>query len=612
MHSWLLLQDLLVIILAAFLLGTLAERLRQSALIGYLLAGTLIGPPVLGLVADAHRIELIAELGVALLLFTIGLEFSIKHLRELGARLLLAGAAQIVATLLLTAALAWLLRVPPRMAITIGVLVTLSSTACVIRVLNDRAALDSVYGRASLAILLTQDVAVIPLLILVGAINGGSVQESLALIGRTVVGGVLLVVALYGLLNYVVPPLLGTQSVARNRELPILLSAAIALGAAFAAHFAGLSPALGAFVAGALLGGSPFATQIRADVATLKTLLVTLFFASVGMLADLQWFTDHLFIVLLITLLVLVGKTLIVWIILRQLGYSHGPAIATGLCVANIGEFAFVLAEAAKTGAANAAAATATATAPTSAAATHATAAAADVAASAPHPEAAFFQLIVSVAILSLMLTPLLVAFAPLAARWIERRIRSRSLISIAPGSPSQTHAGRRTSSNADNPELADCEVLTPGAASHIGPAPQIIVVGFGPAGEMVAGALYDQFAEKTLVLELNPQSARRAEGLGLRVLIGDATHGDVLSHIRLNEARIIIITIPDPDAAATILQQCRMIAPDAMVIVRSRYHVRHIELLLAGAHEVVDEEQQVGLRMAELAREMMNASPNA
>ena len=330
-----------------------------------------------------------------MLLFAIGLEFSFRRLKRLGRVALLGGSLQVAATLIVAAIVATAFGLPPRAAIAVGAMIALSSTACVLRVLMDRKAIESIYGRNALGILLLQDVAVIPLMLLLITMGGeGTGVDALWVLGRTVLLGGVLVGGFLLIVNVIVPRLLDIEHWARNRELPILLAIIVALGSATAAHAVALPPAVGAFVAGVLLGGSLFATQIRADVGSLRTLLVTLFFASIGMLGDPRWVLGNWHVVAAVVLMILVGKTLIIWAIVRLLGFRHGLALATGLCLAQVGEFSFVLAEMARS--------------------------------PVPLIDPDVFKLIVSATLVTLFVTPFLVAAAPRAADAIESRSRTR------------------------------------------------------------------------------------------------------------------------------------------------------------------------------------------
>jgi len=346
MTLWLFLMQMVMLLGGAFILGTLAQRLRQSPIIGYLMAGTIIGP----LLFNPDAINQTAELGVSLLLFSIGLEFSIGRLRSMGRMAFGGGTLQVLLTLaLVTLVMATQVELPQ--ALSIGAIVTLSSTAVVMRVLVDRSEIDSVRGRSCLAILLLQDIAIVPLVIMVGLLTpAGSDISIVQHIFKVDAAAVGLAVILYLVLYWGVPVLLSSKGMFANRELSILLACTVGMGAAWAAHTLGVSPALGAFMAGMLLGESPFAVQIQADIGSLRTIMVTLFFASVGMLAKPLFFVGHAHWVLLAAVVIFSSKAAIVYLVTRLFGLNHRHGLATGISLGQIGEFSFVLAAEARQG----------------------------------------------------------------------------------------------------------------------------------------------------------------------------------------------------------------------------------------------------------------------
>ena len=544
MHAWQPLTEIVILLASAMVLGTIAERLKQNAIVGYLVAGMVIGPNVLGLVGSPDHVALIAELGVSLLLFTIGLEFSFQRMRRLGAATLLGGALQVVLTTILFFLAVLPLGYDVQGALAIGLIVTMSSTAVVIRLLVDRAVVDTSYGRNAIGVLLVQDVFVVPALVVMTALSsGGGMVEMGRDIGLSLLKGAGMVVAFYLVLVYVTPRVLDIRQLARNRELPVLLAVTIALASTLIAYELGLSPALGAFVAGMVLGESPFAVQIRSDVGSLKTVLVTLFFASIGMLGNPAWAAAHWYLVLGVAAIVLLGKSAVVYAVLRIVRKPPGVCAATGLCLAQVGEFSFVLAGLALRG---------------------------------ELISAETFKLLVAATIITLIATPYLLSLAPTAAVWVER-LRRR---------------GRRLPAGADSDAAGN--VLAP-----------IVIVGFGPAGQRVALALINSVRPRIVVIDANPRNVRTAEGMGLRAQIGDATQVDVLEHAGVGHAAAVVITLPDVAAARQIVELARQLNPPATVVARARYHVFRWELELAGA-QVIDEEDQLGLRLAAEVRRIM------
>lgn len=527
---WPLLMKLFLLVFAAYITGILAQHFRQSAIVGYLLAGSIVGT----LLFNYGTIASVAELGVALLLFSIGLEFSFHQLKALGKSVLAGGAFQVVLTLIAFAALLLLL-IPASQAVIIGCAFALSSTAIVLRVLLDNALMDSTRGRMALGILLVQDLAVVPLVLLVSLMGEAGTVMTVALrIGKTLAAAGGLVTVFYLMFFRFIPWLLKKQGLFANRELTILLAILSAMGAIGGAHFVGLSPALGAFLAGMLLAESPFATQIRSDIDAIRTLFVVLFFTSIGMLLDLGWMATHIHLVLPAVGLVFVIKAAIIFGILKTIRVDTQVALATGITLGQVGEFAFVLAAAGR-----------------------------DSGVVGPD----LFAGVVSVTLLSMFLAPYMVGYADPLAEKLGIRLFKRPIASSLKS------------------ESSGCK--------------KALIVGFGPAGRKVAGILKEMGLVPEII-ELNPSALESAESQGVVIHLGDATKTDVLDHAGIHDAAVVVVTVPDSRTAAGMIRAIRTMLPKVKIVARGRYH-RHMSLLeAAGASLVVDEEQMVGLRLAE------------
>ncbi|MCU0591989.1 MAG: cation:proton antiporter [Desulfobacterales bacterium] len=527
------------------MLGATAQRLKQSAIIGYLLAGTILGPTLFDRQALSHW----GELGVSLLLFSVGLEFSFGRLKRMGSLALLGGVLQVTITLA-AFALVFSFQHAIGTAVALGEILAVSSTAIVLRTLMDRAEMDSISGRAALGILLLQDVAVVPLVLSLTVMShGGTAGEIARQIGQTTAAAGGLVALFYGLFYHIIPRLLMRRGLFVDRELVVLLAIILAFGSAWAAHSLGLSPALGAFLAGMLLAESPFASQIRADVGSLRTLFVTLFFTSVGMLADPSWFLANWTEVILWLVVVFIGKTLIIFGIGVVFKMSPVYALATGITLAQIGEFSFVLASEARSGGLI---------------------------------DEHVFALAVSVTILSMFFAPYMVTFARPTARWAIGRLAPRM---------------RRHAVPLDE---------------HIREVQGgVYIVGFGPAGRKVARALLE-LGIQPHAIELNPRSVKAALRMGLKVHLGDASHADIIAHAGIQGACVVVVTVPDPRAAKRILQNIHALSPSSSVIVRSRYHIATRELWELGAAFAVDEENVVGRELArQVVQFLKDADPD-
>ncbi len=336
------LGPLALIFLAALFAAYVLHRLRQPPLIGFLLAGVVLGPFGLGLVRNLEVVEGLADLGVVLLLFTVGLELSLGNLRRLGKIVWIAGPIQVAVTIALVAAVAAAGGYPGSRSLFFGYLVALSSTAIVLKLLMDRREMDSAQGKALVGILIFQDLAVVPMLLslpfLVGGASGGLVPALLAA-GKTAATAAALLVAA----RVIVPRFIGALAGTRQKEIFVVAILFLVLGSALATSRAGLSAALGAFLAGLVLSESEYGHQAMADIAAFRDAFNAVFFVSIGMLFDPRVVVhDPLFVAVLLAL-ILVWKTIAGGAAVLTLGYGLRVATVVGLSLAQIGEFSFVL-----------------------------------------------------------------------------------------------------------------------------------------------------------------------------------------------------------------------------------------------------------------------------
>jgi len=528
MDIWFVVMELVLLLGGAFMMGALAQRLGQSPIIGYLLAGTIVGP----LLFNTTFVNQASELGVALLLFSIGLEFSFKQLMKMGRMAFGGGTLQLVLTILTVSLITVNMFDLPR-ALTLGAIVAMSSTTIVLRLLVDRVEIDSVKGRTCLAILLLQDIAIVPLVLMVSFFTPAAAEMNIGLhILKVILSVIGLAVVFYLLLYHLAPALLSEAKLFANRELTVLLSITVGFGAAWAAHKLHISPALGAFVAGMLLGESPFATQIRSDIGSMRIIMVTLFFASVGMQAKPMWFIKHLHWVALASVTVLILKTGIIYIVGRLFRLENRQALATGITLSQIGEFSFVLAATARRGGVL---------------------------------EADIVDLIVSVIIVLMLVTPYLIAKAD--------AMTDRLLALILRKRPS---------------------ALIPSPSGMAEPVNRVLVVGLGPAGRQVVQTLVAQRLEP-VIIDVNPKSREYAHQQSLHLHLGDAGQEEVLMHAGLPGVCMVVVTIPDPHAAVRIVEMIRRLRPHVPIAARCRYNRHVADLEGAGADIVVDEEITVG-----------------
>lgn len=539
MNQWDFLFQIVMLLGLAMLCGILAQRLRQNAVIGYLLAGIILGPRTFGIVKDPESVEVLAELGVALLLFTIGLEFSWRRLREFGKSAALLGALQIFVTIAVGSVFATMTGLSPQAAFVCGAALAMSSTAVVLRLLIERAELDSPHGRNALSILLMQDLAVVPLLIMVSVFaDGASGTGALEELGLSLLKSVALIATFFVVIRYALPAIITQASTAQNRDLPVVLAIAVSLGCSWSAHAVGLSPVLGAFAAGILLADLEFAEQIRADVMPLRAAFVTLFFASIGMLAAVPSGLG-IFYAVVLALLIFVLKCAVITGIALLLRKTLKVALRTGIVLAQIGEFSFVLAQ---------------------------------IAVGKGVLSGELFDLLLTSAVLMLLLTPYMIQYAGPFSRWLADHLTASSRQRMAIGR-FERHS-----------EVAQMRG-------------RVIVIGFGPAGQAVCRALKGE-AIPYFILETNFATVSLSR-VHEPIEIGDATQPEILEHAGVRHAAAVVVSIPDPGISRIVISQCRLIAPGVPVLVRARYSLFANTLRDAGASTIVDEEHVVGETLA-------------
>jgi len=538
MDGWSILAQILILLGAATLFGLLAQRVGQNAITGYLLAGVVLSPYLLR-AAGRDAVRMLAEIGVAMLLFTIGLEFSMTRLRALGRRVIWLGLVQMLGTLAAIAALGLALGLPASSAVVVGVAGAMSSTTVVMRLISERSELDSAHGRAAVGVSLLQDLAVVPAMLLVPMLAGAQVgAEGLRTFAWALVKAFGFLFTLYALMRWAAPGLLLRAAGARNRDLPVLLSAVVCLGSSWVSHALGLSAVLGAFAAGIILSECLLAEQIRADVIPLRAAFLPLFFTSAGMLAGVADWSGAGWMVLLVLALVFL-KIAVVALAGISLGMTRADAFRAGMWLAQAGEFSFVLLEFARR---------------------------------SGLLDEWLFRLLLSVSVVSLLLTPPLVAAAPRIAHWMQaRRGRVRQ--------PVESHAG--------------------GWRDHV------VVVGFGPAGQQVVERLRER-GVSVVVVDLNPKTAA-ASSPDLPIEYGDASQQEILERAGVPGARAVVVTVPDPVTARNVVAQARRLAGRAPVIARARYHIHRESLTEAGSDRVVSEEVIVGRELAHEALEALS-----
>jgi CPA2 family monovalent cation:H+ antiporter-2 len=343
-EKFLILRDITLILAISLPILYAFKKMGISPIVGFLVTGLVIGPSGFGFISQNDQIELMAELGIIVLMFTIGLEFSIAELLKMKKFILLFGSLQAGITILIGTGLMLVFRFPPQQSFFFAMLVSLSSTAIIMKLLSDKSMLDTPHGKISVGILLFQDMAVIPMLIILPLLSGKadlSVQAIAVKIG-TAIGVVLSIIALS---KYIVPRLLYQISLLRVREVFTATIIVLILGTAYLTHLIGISFSIGAFIAGFIIAESEFSHQITAEILPFRDIFNSLFFVSAGLLLSLQNLYPIFPLVIGICAAVVLLKSLITFGIVRLGGFPFRTALITAVALAQVGEFSFVLAK---------------------------------------------------------------------------------------------------------------------------------------------------------------------------------------------------------------------------------------------------------------------------
>ncbi|MGJ7908662.1 cation:proton antiporter [Actinopolyspora sp. H202] len=519
------LGPIVALLCAAGLIGYLSIRLRIVPIVGFLLAGVLIGPHQLGLVSDSEVVRAAADIGVMLLLFTIGIEFSLDRMASIRRYVLLGGGLQVVLTVGLTAAVSLLFGVEWRPALLTGLLVALSSTAIVLKVLSASGRTTTTVGGTSIATLIFQDLAVVVMVLLVpllGRDSGGGLLELLRALGTAL--AVLVVVLVVA--RKVMPPLLERVARTCSPEVFLLAVVAIGLGTAWLTSLAGVSVALGAFLAGLVVSESKHSSHALGEVLPLQILFSATFFVSIGMLVDLRAVLRMWWLILLLACGVVLLKVITGGVALLALRVGLPTAVAGGFLLAQVGEFSFVLQRAGR-------------------------AAGVEPLGMGADGE----QVLVAVTVTLMILTPALAALGERFAEVLRRRRPTGEPVSVEPERATGGH---------------------------------VIVSGWGEIAAALTTELRARDIP-VVVITLGPELAADAEQRVDRVVRGDSTHGNVLHEAGLATARLVVVCENSGEQAARIAAVVARFAPDTPIVVRPTDRAGADELVPSGVDRIVD-----------------------
>ena len=531
------LRDLVILFGASIVVVYCFNKLNVPAVVGFLVAGALLGPYGLDFVNDVARVELFAEVGVVMLLFTIGVEFSLAHIASLRA-VVGGGFIQIAAAITLSVLAGMAVGLPVNQGVFWGFLIAMSSTAIVLKMVTERGETNSPQGRLTIGILIVQDIAVVPMMVLTPVL-GGQGDGGAAAVLWSLTKAVLLVTLILIAARFLVPRLLIEVVRSRSRELFVITIILVCLGIAWLSSLAGLSLALGAFIAGLIISESEYSHQAMAEILPFRDSFNSLFFISIGMLLDLRVLLAHPLLVAGLVVVIVAGKFVTAGLAAVAVGYSWRPAVLVGTALAQVGEFSFILSKVGK-----------------------------DVGLLTGES----FQVFLAVSVLTLILTPFLIQASPALARRAEAIQRLRHWL----------------------PErLADAYTIP--LPLHL--RDHTIIAGYGVNGRNLTQVLRETEIA-FVVVEMDGETVRQEQQKGMAIYFGDVTHPQVLRRLGIHEARALVLAISDPIATRRAVKVARQLNPSIHIIARTRYLREIDDLRETGADQVVPEEFETSIEI--------------
>ncbi len=533
-----LLQEVVIILGLSVLVILVFQQLKLPTILGFLLTGIVAGPNGLSFIQASHEVEVLSEIGVILLLFVIGIEFSLRSLAAIRNTVLIGGAFQVVGTIVVTLVAMKVLGATWAEGVFIGFLFSLSSTAIVLKLLQDKGEMTAPHGRIVLAILIFQDIIVVPMMLFTPLLAGTSDDPlgtlGLLLLKTTLVIGLVIVSA-----RYIFPRLLFAVAKSQSRELFVLTIVVTCFSVAWLTSTAGLSLALGAFMAGLIISESEYSYQATSNILPFREIFTSFFFVSIGMLLDVRFLASNLPTILGLTVLAMVGKGLVATGAGAVLRYPPRTSLMVGLALFQVGEFAFILSRTGiETGLLS----------------------------------EAVYQYFLAISILTMIATPFVLMFAePILKLFLRSGLSQR------------IHALQNVATATDDftEELKD----------------HLVIIGYGINGRNVARAA--RYADiPHVILDMNAETVRAEKAHGQPILFGDAAEPFILDHVKIYRARVAVIAISDPVAARNIVTAIRTICRTVYIIVRTRF-IREIEeAQRLGADEVIPEEFETSIEI--------------
>lgn len=535
-----LIIDLVVVLAAAAGGGLLAALLKQPVLLGYLLGGAVVGPAGLGLVKELVQVETLAQFGAAFLLFALGVEFSFSEIRKVQGISLGGGAIQILSTIGITAlvsvGIGWV--TSPTQGVFLGAVLSLSSTAVVLKCLMERNETETPHGRVMLGILVVQDLALGLMLAVLPALDRPSEEIGVA-VGLALLKTGLLAIGAIVAGIWIIPSLLRLLARTESRELFLLGVVALCLGIALLTEYMGLSIEMGAFIAGLMISEVEYADQTLTYVEPIRDIFATLFFAAVGMLIDPGFIWNNLELILGLVALVLVCKFLIVTPLVRAFRYSLKTSLIVGLGLAQIGEFSFVLASKGQ---------------------------------ALGLVSRRVYLLLLGTTAVTLLITPFVLRLVPLLMNWAETVPWMQKIL-----------AG------------AEVPIETP---DNLPTGGHVVVCGYGGVGRCIVQLLQSHH-QPVVVIDQSEQVIQSLREAGIPYVYGNAASQHVLEAAGVNEAKGMAVALPDPMSTRLCLKRSLEIAPDLDIVARAIQNKDIDVLYQLGAREVVQPEYEASLELS-------------
>ncbi|HRN41007.1 MAG TPA: cation:proton antiporter [Vicingus sp.] len=539
-----LLKDIVIILGLSVLIILLFQRLKLPEILGFLITGVVAGPNGLNLINASHEVELLSEIGIIFLLFVIGIEFSLKGLVSIKNTVIWGGLMQVGGTIALTFFGAYyFFDLTYQTSIFLGFLLALSSTAIVLKMLQEKGEITSPHGRVTVAILIFQDIIVVLMMLLTPLLANQS-ESPLMELGILFLKLAAILVVLFALGKYAIPNLFRLVVKSKSRELFILTTVVICFATAWMTSVVELSLALGAFFAGLIISESDYSHQATANILPFREIFISFFFVSVGMLLDLNFFIQHIFSIHILAIVVILLKIIVVIATVIILRYPSRTVLITSLSLFQVGEFAFLL--------------------------------------SAKGMEYKLlsdniYQHFLAISIISMGATPFIIKYAsPITDYFLRIPIPAKVRYRLR-----EITKNRAKNSTIEETSYHD----------------HIVIIGYGLNGENVAKAAKTANIPY-LIVDLDAEAVKKGQLQNEPMIYGDAADETILKHVHVHEARVVVVAISSPETTKKIVKSVREYSKTTYIIVRTRY-VSEIEgNLKLGADEVIPEEFETSIEI--------------